>query len=47
MEHFCYSGGCDVTHVKVYKEELAWDTNKWLEVIVNVMLFKTVLALRN
>ena len=36
MEHFSYSGGCDVTRVKAYKEELAWATDKWLEVIINV-----------
>ena len=33
-----------MTRVKAYKEELAWATDKWLEVIVNIM---SVIALRN
>ena len=40
-----------VTHVglEVFKrkEELAWATDKWLWVISNAMLFKTVIPLRN
>ena len=27
------------------KEELAWATDKWLQVISNIMLFKTVIPL--
>ena len=29
------------------KEELAWAIDKWLQVISNVMLFKTAILLRN
>ena len=29
------------------KEELTWATDKWLQVISNIMLFKTVIPLRN
>ena len=29
------------------KEKLAWVTDKWLKVISNKMLFKTVVPLRN
>ena len=29
------------------KEELAWATDKWFQVISNIMLFKTVVPLRN
>ena len=29
------------------KEELAWAIDKWLQVISNKMLFKTVIPLRN
>ena len=29
------------------KEELLWITDKWLRVISNIMLFKTVILLRN
>ena len=41
-----------VAYVNVYvsrhlKEELAWVIDKWLFVISNKMLFKTVLPLRN
>ena len=28
------------------KEELAWATDKWLQVISNIMLFKTVIPLK-
>ena len=44
MEYISYSGGCDMTCVKAYKEELAWATDKWLEVISNIM---SVIVLRN
>ena len=33
--------------LKHLKEELAWATNKWLLVISNTVLFKTVITLRN
>ena len=29
------------------KEELAWAIDKWLKFISNIMLFKTVMPLRN
>ena len=32
---------------KSLKEELAWATDKWLQVISNIMLVKTVMPLRN
>ena len=39
---------CMGVHVSRHlKEELAWTTYKWLLVISNIMLFKTVIALRN
>ena len=28
------------------KEELAWAIDKWLRLIINIMLFKTVIPLR-
>ena len=50
MKHFSYEGGCYMhgyTRIKVFQKELAWDTDKWLQVINNIMLFKTVIPLRN
>ena len=45
-EHFSCKGGCVVcvgVHVlRHFKEELAWATDKWLRIMSNVMLFKTV-----
>ena len=29
--------------LRCLKEELAWATDKWLRVITNIMLFKTVI----
>ena len=46
IERFSYKGGCGVhgrTRIKVIKEELAWATDKRLQVISNVVLFKTVI----
>ena len=34
-------------HIKALKEELAWAIDKWLRVIGNIMLFKTVIPPRN
>ena len=34
-------------HIEACKEELTWAVDKWLQVIINIMLFKTVIALRN
>ena len=39
MEHFSYRGGCGMhghTHIKAFKEELAWATDKRLPVISNI-----------
>ena len=47
MEHFSYSGGRGMMHIKACKEELAWAIDKRLQVIINIMLFKTFIALRN
>ena len=35
------------TSIEVIKKELAWATDKRLQVISNIMLFKTVIPLRN
>ena len=48
----CFSYKVDVGYMGVHilrclKEELAWATDKQLWVISNIMLFKTVLLLRN
>ena len=50
MERFIYKGGCGVRermHIETFKKELAWVIDKWLRVISNKMLFKTVVPLRN
>ena len=48
-KHFGYKGGCGVcvgVHVSRHlKEELAWATYRWLQVLSNIMLFKTVIPL--
>ena len=49
MECFSYKGG--VAYVNVHllrhlKEELAWAIDKQLRLIINKMLFKTVIPLR-
>ena len=31
---------------EAFKEELAWAIDKWLQLIINKMLFKTVIPLR-
>ena len=49
-ERFSYKGGygCVGVHIpRRLKEELAWATDKWLQVINNIILFKTVTPLRN
>ena len=46
VECFSYKGGCDVlgcTRIEASKEELTWATDKWLLIISNIMLFKTVI----
>ena len=50
MERLSYKGVCGVcgsTHIEAFKEEVAWATDKRLRVISNIMLFKTVIPLRN
>ena len=50
MEGFCYKGGvvfCRHSFIEMFKVELTWATSKRLWVISNVMLFKTVIPLRN
>ena len=47
-EYFSYKGGCGIckcTHIKLFKEELAWAIDERLQVIS--MLFETVIPLRN
>ena len=39
MKHFNYIGGFDVPgHCICIKQELAWSTDKWLQVINNIIL---------
>ena len=50
MEHFSYKVGVAYVgvHISRYsKEGLAWATDKWLQVISTIMLFKTIIPLRN
>ena len=50
MMHFSYKGGCGMrgrTHMSRLKEELVWATDKRLQVISIVMLFKTPIPLRS
>ena len=49
MEYFSYKGGCGIhehAHIKPFNKELAWATNKWLWVISNTNVIKTVIPLR-
>ena len=49
-KRFSYKGGCGArgrTRIEAFKKELAWATYKRLRVISNIMLFKTVIPLRN
>ena len=46
MKWFSYKGGCDVMLIKTFKVELALATYKRLRV-TNIMLFKTVMPVRN
>ena len=50
MERLSYKGGYDIrecTSIKVFEAELAWAIDKWLGLTSNIMLFKTVILLRN
>ena len=46
-KHFSYKGVRGRACIEVLKEELACPTYKQLRVISNIMLFKTVIPLRN
>ena len=46
MEHFSFKGGCGIcerTCIKALKEEWVWAIDKWLQLIINKILFKTVM----
>ena len=51
IDRLGYKGGRGVhghcTCIKGLKEELAWATDKWIEVSSSIMLFKTVTSLWN
>ena len=48
MEHFSYKGGYDVMHIKIYKGRASSGyTYEWFQVINNIMLFKTVIPVKN
>ena len=41
--------GVEYVNIRVsrhLKEKLSWATDKWLQLIINTMLFKTVIPLR-
>ena len=46
-EHFSYKGGCGMIHIKAFKRRASLATYKRLHVISNIMLFKTVMPVRN
>ena len=49
-KRFSYKGGCGGrgrSRIEALKEELAWATYRRLRVISNIMLFKTIIPLRN
>ena len=49
MERFSFKGECGVdecTCIEALKEELSWVIDKRLRIIINTMLFKTVITLR-
>ena len=44
-----YKGGCGArehTRIETFKEQLGWAIDKRLRLIINTMLFKTVIPLR-
>ena len=50
MEHFSYEGGCGIhgcACIKAFQTKLARAIDKQLWVISNIMLFETVIPLRN
>ena len=50
MEQFSYRGGCGIcgfTCIEAFKRRVAWAIDKWFWVIGNIMLFQTVIPLRN
>ena len=49
MERFSYKGGYGVhehMHIKTLKGKLSWAIDKPLQLIINAMLFKTVILVR-
>ena len=46
-EHCCHEGGYGMCVSRNLKEELAWAKDKLFRIISNIMLFKTVIPLRN
>ena len=49
MECLRYKGGCDIRkcmRIEMFKSWLGWAIDKRLLLIINTMLFKTVLPLR-
>ena len=49
MDPFNYKGGCDIFDVRISRclnEELSWAIDKQLRLIINAMLFKTVILVR-
>ena len=50
LELRIYVDGCSMHGrmcIETFKKELVWAIDKWLQVISNKMLFKTVILLRN
>ena len=49
MEYFSYKGGCGVCkrmRIEAFKKELAWAIDKWLWLMTDTVLLKTVIPLR-
>ena len=47
MERFSYKGGCDIReciHIEAFKRRA--ELGKWLWLIINTILFKTVIRVR-
>ena len=47
MKYFSYSGGCGVGGYRCTKALLAWDIEKWLWFISNIVLYKTFITPKN
>ena len=46
MARLSYKGRCGVCKCRRLKAELGWIIDKWLWLIINTVLFKTVIPLR-